>query len=84
MNLANWGRQGDLTSAHSDKQKEPTLAQVSSSSTIPPKMVTNSYAEVKKDLQKEKDQELVKPTQLSQNAKDPEPANVQLGGDIKK
>lgn len=49
-----------------------------------PKMVTNSFMEVKKDLENEKTNELVHPTTSAENKKDVEPTNVQLKQDVKK
>lgn len=49
------------------------LAQTASSTTKPEKMVTNSYAEVKKSLQDEKDNELVHPSAKNENKKDVAP-----------
>jgi len=62
-----------LTPAHSNDDKAPVLAQTGSSSDMKPKMVTNSYNEVVANLQKEKDQLLVKPQILADNKKDTEP-----------
>jgi hypothetical protein len=41
-------------------------------------MVTNSVPQVQAELKKEEQKELVKPTTLAENQKDPEPTNVQL------
>jgi len=73
INHANWGRQGNLTTAHNTTDKEPMLAQTGSSTTKPEKMVTNSYAEVKKQLQDEKDNELIHPSAKNENKKDTAP-----------
>jgi hypothetical protein len=58
INELNWGRQGNLVPAHSGADSAPVLAQTGSSKD---KMVTNSYHEVVANLQKEKDDLLVKP-----------------------
>lgn len=47
-------------------------------------MVTNTYAQVKKDLEKEKFQELVKSPQRADNGKDTEPTMIQTNQTIKK
>lgn len=75
INELNWGRQGNLTPAHSGADAAPVLAQTGSSQGKE-KMVTNSYHEVVNQLQKEKDDQLVKPIQLADNKKDAEPMAV--------
>merc|ERR1711981_1392772 len=69
INELNWGRQGNLTPAHSNDDNAPVLAQTGSSSGKD-KMVTNSYKEVVNQMQKEKDDLLVKPQILADNKKD--------------
>ena len=81
INELNWGKQGNLVPAHSGADAAPVLAQTGSSKD---KMVTNSYHEVVANLQKEKDDLLVKPIQLADNKKDTEPMAVQTTADVKK
>ena len=81
INELNWGKQGNLVPAHSNDDKAPVLAQVASGKD---KIVTNSYPEVVAQLQKEKDDLLVKPIQLADNKKDSEPMAVQTKDEIKK
>ena len=47
-------------------------------------MVTNSYHEVVANLQKEKDDLLVKPITLADNKKDTEPMAIQTAAEVKK
>ncbi len=77
-NLADWGSgKGNHTPAYHDTQ----YVQLEEGKKA--KIVTPTAKQVQADLDKEKAQELVKPTQKADNAADAEPTNVQLKAEHK-
>jgi len=73
LNLDEWGKQGNATSAfhHNDKEYVQTAADVKVDKHA--RLASDQFPQVQKDLAKEKADELVKPTAPAENNKDSEP-----------
>ena len=73
LNLEDWGKQGNATSAfhHNDKEYVQTQAEVKVDKKE--RMASDQFPAVQKELAKEKADELVKPTAPAENNKDTEP-----------
>ena len=79
LNLDDWGKQGNATSAfhHDDKEYVQTKADVKIDKKQ--RLASDQFPEVQKALAKEKADELVKPTAPAENNKDTEPKWNELG-----
>ena len=73
--LADWGKQGNATAAfhHGDAEYVQTKADVKTDADRKQRLASDQYPAIVKEMEKEKKDELVKPTAPAENSKDSEP-----------
>jgi len=73
--LDDWGKQGNVTSAfhHADTEYVQTKAEVKTQTDKKERIASDQYPAIMKEQEKEKKDELVKPTAPADNNKDAEP-----------